>query len=158
MLSPSGLVPVCPGEDLVFVCSTDRSFIEWNVTLILGSGKRISRARLITSSISQVSPLVVQMKTVNITVHGSLPLTSTLTAANVTADLNGTQVSCIAIGGSIEDVSTSSATVHLIEPGMCGFGYSLTDIPRPITCFQCSLRVCMLIVLKSGNGSTDKAV
>ena len=136
MLSPSGVVPVCPGEDLVFVCSTNQSFIEWNVTLIHGSGKRISRARLVTSSISQVSPLVVKMKIFDITVHGSLPLTSTLMAANVTTDLNGTQVSCTAIGGSIEDVSTSSATVHLIEPGMCGFELALLTSQGPFPAFN----------------------
>ena len=122
MLSPSGVVPVCPGEDLVFVCSTNRSFIEWNVTLILGSGERISRTRLVASGSAHVIPLVVQMTSFNIIVHESLPLTSTLTAANTTTDLNGTQVSCTAIQDSIEDAITSTATVLLTEVGMCGFG------------------------------------
>ena len=139
MLSPSGVVPVCPGGDLVLVCSTNQNFMEWNVTLILGSGERINRARLITSGI-HVSPLSIRKKSLNITIHGSLPLTSMLTAANVTTDLNGTQVSCIAIGGSIEDTITSSTTVHLIEPGCVALA-SLIDIPRPIPSFQCSLRV-----------------
>ena len=38
ILSPPGEVSVCPGEDpgpLVFMCTTNQCFIEWNVTLVL---------------------------------------------------------------------------------------------------------------------------
>ena len=51
ILSPPGEVSVCPGEDsepLIFMCTTNRSFIEWNVTLVLESGERITRTRLVT--------------------------------------------------------------------------------------------------------------
>ena len=44
VLSPSGEISVCPGEDpgpLVFMCTTNQCFIEWNVTLVLESGERI---------------------------------------------------------------------------------------------------------------------
>ena len=115
-LSPSGEVHVCAGEDgLVFVCTTNRSFIQWNVTLVLGSGERISRTRLVASGI-QVSPLVVRKKSFNITVQGSTPLISTLTAPEPINDLNGTEVSCTAIENE-NDTITSMATVHIIEPG-----------------------------------------
>ena len=119
-LLPSGEVHVCAGEDrLAFMCTTSRSFIQWNVTLVLGSGERISRTRLVTSNI-QVSPLVVEEKSFNITIQGSTPLalTSMLTAPEPIYDLNGTEVSCTAIEGS-QDAITSSATVRIIEGGIC---------------------------------------
>ena len=74
ILSPSGEVSACPGEDsLVFMCTTNRSFIEWNVTLLLESGERINRTRLITSGIQVSAPLVVNGISFNITVQGSVP-------------------------------------------------------------------------------------
>lgn len=103
---------------LAFVCTTNQSFIRWNVTLVLESGERISRTRLVTSGIQLLSPLVVNEKSFNITVHGSTPLTSTLVAPSPISDLNDTEVSCTALGGSPDDTNTSSATVHIIEGGI----------------------------------------
>ena len=112
---------MCPGEDpLVFMCTTNRSFIEWNVTLVLGSGERISRTRLAASSI-QVLPLVVNGTSFNITVQGSIPgsllLTSTLIAPEPISDLNGTEVSYTAINKSRDDAITVSTTIHVINRG-----------------------------------------
>ena len=33
MLSPSGDVPVCPGGQLSFRCSTNLTYLKWNVTV-----------------------------------------------------------------------------------------------------------------------------
>ena len=123
---------MCSGEDtLVFMFTTNQSFIEWNVqaALVLGSGERISRTRLITLGM-QVSPLVVNEKSFNITVQGSTPLvlTSMLTAPEPINDLNGTKVSCTAIEGSHEDAAKLSATIHIIEGGTCLFISVLVDI------------------------------
>ena len=101
-LSPSGEVLVCAGQDrLAFVCTTNQTFIEWNVTLVLTSGERISRTRLVTSDI-QVSLLVVNTKLFNITLNGSMPLTT----SGPVNDLN-----------SRDNATTSIATVYIIEPG-----------------------------------------
>ena len=124
VLSPSGDVSVCPGEDsepLVFMCTTNRSFIEWNVTLVLESGERISRTRLVTSGIQVSAPLVITGISLNITIHGSVPgsrlLTSTLTAPDPISDLNGTEVSCTAIDDSRDDAVTASTTIHVTNGG-----------------------------------------
>lgn len=98
------------------MCTTNQTFIEWNVTLVLVSGERISRTRLVTSDI-QVSLLVVNTKLFNITLNGSMPLTSVLTTSGPVNDLNGTEVSCTAIEDSRDNATTSIATVYIIEPG-----------------------------------------
>ena len=123
---------MCPGEDpLVFMCTTNRSFIEWNVTLVLESGERISRTRLAASGIQVISPLVVNGTSFNITVQGSIPgsllLTSTLTAPEPISDLNGTEVSCTAINKSHDDAITASTTMHVINGGKLIFSYICID-------------------------------
>ena len=65
---------------------------------------------------------VVNNKPFNITIQGSTPLTSTLTTPSPMNDLNGTEVLCMAI----DDVITSSATIHITEGGTCFVSYRLT--------------------------------
>ena len=96
--------------------ATNRNFIEWNVTLVLKSGER---TRLATRGI-QVSPLVINGTSFNITVQGSIPgslLTSTLIAPEPISHLNGTEVSCIATNRSRDDAITASTTIHVTEGG-----------------------------------------
>ena len=77
-----------------------------------------------------MSPLVVNNKPFNITVQGSTPLTSRLMTPSPMNDLNGTEVLCMAI----DDVITSSATIHITEGGTC-FVYNyvistnINDVP-----------------------------
>ena len=111
MLSPSGEVLVCPGEQLAFVCSTNKLFIEWNIT-IFQSGQSISQARLV-SSVSPIETLVVNMKAFHIIRNEFTPLTYTLIVANITADLNGTRVNCTDVGDSFADTSTSLAVLKI---------------------------------------------
>ena len=119
ILSPPGEVSVCPGEDsLAFMCTTNRSFIEWNVTLVLESGERISRTRLVPRK-SSGQILMIKGTPFNITSiagPGSL-LSSTLTAPEPITDLNGTEVSCTAIDESRDDAVTASATIHVTNRG-----------------------------------------
>ena len=160
ILSPPGEVSVCPGEDpgpLVFMCTTNRSFIEWNVTLVLESGERISRRRLVTSGIQVSAPLVVNGISFNITVQGSITgswlLTSTLTAPEPISDLNGTEVSCTTIDRSLDDAVTASTTIHVSNGGkfvsinICT-DYSLL-IPSPIyNQHHRKLRISLLVYTK----------
>ena len=114
MLSPSGLTSVCSGRELTLLCSTNRSYIRWNVTISLQSGKRESRSQLLSSSSQNIAPLIVGTKSFVITANATNILTSTLTIANVT-DLNGTTVRCTDIGTSSTETSTSVAMVHVIK-------------------------------------------
>ena len=42
-LNPSGIVPVCPGSNPVFNCTTFSVFHEWNVTTITSDGRAETR-------------------------------------------------------------------------------------------------------------------
>lgn len=115
MLSSTRVALVCSGGELTFVCSTNRSFIEWNVT-IPQSG--VTRSRLIASGDQSIGPLVVNMQSFNITINpDSLikGLTSKLSVTNITPDLNGTFVQCTDIGSSLTEASTSVGIIHIIN-------------------------------------------
>ena len=117
MLSSTRIALVCPGGELTFVCSTNRSLIEWNI-IIPQSG--VTRSRLIASSDQSIyiGPLVVNMKSFNITINSDSlirGLTSKLSVTNITPDLNGTFVQCTDIGSSLTEVSTSVGIIHIIN-------------------------------------------
>ena len=114
MLSPSGLSSVCYGRELTLLCSTNRSYIRWNVT-VLQSGRRESRSQLLSSSSQNTAPLIVGTESFVITANATNILTSTLTIANVTTTLNGTTVRCTDIGTSNTETSTFVAVVHVIK-------------------------------------------
>lgn len=114
-MSSTRVALVCPGGELTFVCSTNRSFIEWNVT-IPQSGE--SRSRLVASGDQSIGPLVVNMKSFDVMINSDSlveGLTSKLVIANVTADLNGTFVLCTDIGNSLTESSTSMGIIHIIN-------------------------------------------
>ena len=119
-LSSSGAVLMCMGEQLTFICTTDREFIEWNVT-VLHLEERSSRTRLVLTQTLVTRPLVINMMIFDITrisIIGSLSLISTLTVANVTTDVNGTEMNCTDIGNSLAETSSSVATVYVIPNGI----------------------------------------
>ena len=103
----------CPGSQLSFRCSTNFTFLEWNIT-IFQSGRHNSRRQLVTP-VSQLDlHLTINGHIFNITrnsVYNAHPLISTLTVTNVITDLNNTRVNCTDIGSSLAETSTSVATL-----------------------------------------------
>ena len=119
MLSPSGIATVCPEATLEITCSTDRHFLNWNVTTppsVSESGQAITISRWISSS-SQISyPLIINMKIFIISIVSTMDqLTSVLSVVNVTDDLNGTIVQYTDIGDSAAESRTSMTFVHIIQ-------------------------------------------
>lgn len=116
--SNHGAVSVCPGESLHFICCTNQSFIEWNITALQSeSGQTDSRTKLV-SDISPLAMLIVNGITFTITRNSSLRshrLTSMLSVANVTADLNGTIVNCTSIEHSTLEAESSIITIQIIR-------------------------------------------
>ena len=123
ILSPSEVASVCPGGRLIITCSTNTSFIRWNVT-ILHSGITHTRSRLVSRIYQSITPLLVNMNSFNVarnSSYGSLPLTSILSIANVSADVNGTKVSCTELGSSTAETNTLVTIVHV---------FTATDLGR----------------------------
>ena len=100
MLSPFGVGRVCPDGDLAITCSTDRNFLEWNITpsfTILGPIPY--RTRLVSASDQAIDSLVLNMISFDFSVHSSLytngtsvSLVSVLSVTSVPDILNGTRV------------------------------------------------------------------
>ena len=119
VLSPSGIATVCPEATLEIICSTDRIFLNWNVTTppsASESGQAFTRARLISSSSQSVSPLIINTKVFMISVVSTMDqFTSVLSVENVTDDLNGTIVQCADFGDSAAETRTAMTFVHIIQ-------------------------------------------
>ena len=119
MLSPSGIARVCPGGDLAITCSTDRSFLEWNIAPSFTIPGQPYRTRLVFVS-QDLVPLVLNMISFDFShsTHNngsSVSLVSVLSVTSVPDILNSTRVNCTDIGASLAETSTSTVTVHIIR-------------------------------------------
>ena len=62
MLSPSGVARVCPDGELAITCTTDRSFLEWNITPSFAlPGPVPYRTQLVYVSSQDLESLVLNM-------------------------------------------------------------------------------------------------
>ena len=122
MLTPAGELSVCPGAQLSFSCSTNLTYLEWNVT-VFQSGTPHSRTLLVFSTSFFTFPLFVNGHSFGVTrdsASGALPIVSTLTVVDATVDLNGTTIHC-----STEErisptalSSTLMASIHINTPNL----------------------------------------
>ena len=123
MLSPSGEVSVCPGNQLSFRCSTNFSILEWDITVFQ------SRVHRRQQFVTPISPLhstltILSRHLFNIARTSDLnanPLISTLTIVNAMVDINATIINCTEIGSSRAESSTSKATINIINPALSRF-------------------------------------
>ena len=115
ILEPSGIIALCPGEGMDFMCTTNFNIHQWSISIPSSNG-RTQRYQQVSYISPDVSHITVAGKTFSVTRNSasnqSLPLTTTLTAANMTVDLNGTEFRCTDI---MENV-TSTATICIITP------------------------------------------
>ena len=101
-----GVLYVCSGGALRVNCSTKTDLLEWNVTIP-------SNQRQIIRSFQRGNALTtVQNFMLNFSVTTSSPLISTLSADNVTADVNGTLITCSGFN-FLDDGIFISASVQL---------------------------------------------
>ena len=130
---------LCPGEELTITCGTnDTNFLEWNLTFSI-SGMTESRTRLV-SSIGQFETSSIPANDQNMMTifhflitrrsdSGSIPLISTLSVSNVTANnyLNGTEVHCIESYNSTVELDRFVTTIHVfkLEHGIGRFQFNL---------------------------------
>ena len=128
-ISPHGLMWVCPGAQLDVTCSTDRSFLNWSVTIppsANDSGEAINtRSRLFSSSTQVVGSLMFEMKQFNISITSTEdPFSSVLSYTNVTADLNGTVINCSDKGNSTAESDSSMVIVHITTADLGRFTWT----------------------------------
>ena len=104
---------VCSGGALRVNCSTNTDLLEWNVTT--PSNQR----QIIKSFQRGMALMTAQIYVLNFSLTTSSPLTSTLSADNVTADVNGTLITCSGFN-FLDDGIFISASVQLNLVGING--------------------------------------
>ena len=121
---------VCPGAQLDVTCSTDRSFLNWSVTIppsASESGEAVNRSRLYSSSTQAIAiePLVVEMKTFSVSTTSTVDsFSSVLSYTNATADLNGTVIICSYTGDSKAESNSSMVIVHITTADLGRFTWT----------------------------------
>ncbi len=122
VLAQSDVVTVymCPGDMLNLTCGTNQAlnFLRWNVSApALGISRE---SQLLFVEISSINVIKISSVTFNISLlNGTMnyPLRSEVFAENVTADLNGTIITCleILIPNGVPITRVVSATrIHII--------------------------------------------
>ena len=111
-LNPSGIIPVCPGSNPVFNCTTFSVFHEWNVTTFTSDGRAETRRFGVDEMSAYVDePFNTPTHLFYVTsVRSSNPLMSQLYTRNVSVSFNGTIIKCEALPSY-----TSVATIHVIR-------------------------------------------
>ena len=105
------MVSVCPGEPINFICSTNGTYIVWNVTT---RTVVVSRANALN-----ISQTLINNNDSNIIARRiqSLQLTSVLMVFTVTDYLNGVDINCTSIGSTSGDTMTLITRVHVVKVG-----------------------------------------
>lgn len=114
---------MCPGDDVSIACSTNGDFLRWNLTVIVDElGGTLSRDRLVSSSQGleadrlELNEMVFYIRSIRNISNGmgSVRLNSTISAANSTANLNGTTVKCTEVYMSSQAI-VSVTVVHILR-------------------------------------------
>lgn len=115
-LFPAEVAPVCPGEQLIFVCSTNSTFILWNATLFGGQSIGIDTQVEFVTRGSAPTFLLLNGSLLNVTKTSNDSdevLRSTLTIMNVSVNLNGTTINCTEV--AMSEGSSANSSVAVIE-------------------------------------------
>ena len=111
---------MCPGDILNLMCDTNQTYLRWNISApAIGISKESQSLFVEASSIRaiRISSVIFNISVLSGTVN--FPLRSEILAENVTADLNGTTITCLEIipdqdrpGEITRNVSTTM--IHII--------------------------------------------
>ena len=111
ILSPSGVAPVCSGDQLELTCTITGDPLQWRFSVIRGNETSDTEIRRSVNSIGPVtSNLTVNSIVFNfsrISAHNSVPVMSRLMISPVSNSLNGTVMNCV----DVESGEVSSTTI-----------------------------------------------
>ena len=142
IIAPSGMVPVCNGDQLELTCtlidSGSFSLLLWNVTLISDDAitPPVSFIRTISSSSpsDQTFQIVVNSTSLifsRISAHNSIPFVSRLLINPVSSNLNGAEVKCLEVLTSESSSTTVINTSDHPIQGMIAIGLWVLELPHP---------------------------
>ena len=150
-LFPSGVAPVCSGDELELTCTTTADLLQWRFMAIHGNEPTaIEFTRTITSTGSAMLNVIINSTVFNfsrISAHNSVPLMSRLVISPVSNGLNGTVMNCVdAAAGEV-----SSTTIIVGErgalQGIVYANYTQLYYYNVIYRYSYSCHTCMLIII-----------
>ena len=116
-LSPSGVAPVCSGDQLELTCTTTGDPLQWRFRVYRRNEiTAIEITRTITSTGSAMLNVIVNSTVFNfsrISAPNSMPVTSRLVISPVSNGLNGTVMNCV----DVEAGDVLSTTIIVEERG-----------------------------------------
>ena len=114
-LSPSGVAPVCSGDQLELTCTTTGELLQWRFRGFYGNETTATEfTRTITSTSPAMSQLTVNSMVFNfsrISTHNSIPVMSRLVISPVSNGLSGTVMNCV----DVDTAEVSSTTIIIGE-------------------------------------------
>ena len=120
-LEQPGVLYVCYGGALAVTCSTSADILRWNITvpLLQNQNQRMFERRLSRiGTVRMVAPIVTAIATINVSRSlnndSYLPLISTISTDNITADLNGTMLICSGLSRQGELLANESVGIILV--------------------------------------------
>ena len=114
ILSPSGMVSICPGGQVMLTCErTSGSFMQWTVSV----PHLATPLESIVTSQAILSPeFKIGYTELNITHTSQRPLTSQMPINNVTTEINGSTIYCLDEVGNENDAPM--IVINMIHKGM----------------------------------------
>ena len=110
---PSEVAYVCLGGVLNLTCSTNETFLEWNIAGVIRNVDKLGGNQTL-----EFDPIKVNSDTFNLTREiietMNLSLVSVISSKNVTVALNGTTISCSEISANIMRLTTLTTNIHII--------------------------------------------
>jgi hypothetical protein len=110
-LSPSGVAPVCSGDQLELTCTTTGDLLLWRFSVIRGDDTTATEFE--RSSSSAMFQLTINSMMFNFSTNNSMPVTSRLVISPVSNSLNGTVMNCV----DLDTGEVSSSTIIVVERG-----------------------------------------
>ena len=108
-LSSDKVANVCDGDELQLTCDVPGTFLEWRSTYLLPGGYVVQNGGIARNETRQVNSVTITIS--RISDANILPLLSVLTVNPVTADLNGTEITCT----DLESTNSTSTIINVIN-------------------------------------------
>ena len=108
-LSSDKMSNVCDGDELQLICNVTGMFLEWRSIRFLSSGYVVQGVGIMANETRQANSATVTI--IRISDANTLPLSSVLTVSPVTADLNGTEITCT----DLESTNSTSTIINVIR-------------------------------------------
>ena len=106
---------ICPGEQTTLMCSTNHTFLEWNISSFRETETRTIYNLDRNPTIAPIAMNSADFTFSRVSSSGALPLVSTMMIMNVTSNLEGTIITCTGLNSSFVPSVVLMTTIHVYD-------------------------------------------